>query len=154
MRELKPTGTGKGYAAVLVHPRWAQAMYKALELAGMEDLQPANKYHCTLMYDESNPNLDPNVPAGAGYKARVTGVDTLGEGEWQGLVIKLECRELQDRFKALQARGYKHSYPDLLLHISVKYKPKPGDIDILKQCLDKAPTRVPLFAEYWEPIKE
>lgn len=130
--------TGKGYISLQVHPEDARVLNQWAQSLNILNLHPAEKLHTTIMYDESNPTIDTPDPQKV-YRAEITTPEVLGEGEWQGLVLNLHSAEVQQRFTQLQTMGYRHSYPDLKLHISLKYRPSAQDIDMLKQHMDSCP---------------
>lgn len=117
---------GKGYASLKLDKAQAKEIIKVMKMAGMECL-PASDLHCTIMYDESNPDIKllKNTKV---YKAKVKSVGLLGNA----IVLHLDSPGIQQRHKELKNAGYKHSYPSLKVHMSINYSPKPGDEDLLK----------------------
>lgn len=86
------------------------------------DLHPVSEYpfHVSLMYDEQECDeprcvINPEVT----FEAVVIGFKPLGDA----VVMELHSIGLQKEFKRLQEAGYCHSFPSLLLHMSLVYKP-------------------------------
>lgn len=145
-----------GYCELQVDLGTGVKLQKLLEpqlTEGME-LIPINKLHSTIMYDVRDPDIYPSK-SNEVYKAKVVGVKTLGEpgSKWYAAALVLESKEIQARHKKLLAEGFKHSYDDLLLHVSLCY----GDTTsllgpILEQMFadGKLPDQVVLCNETWE----
>lgn len=128
----------------LLHNRYSQL--------GLRDL--VDDLHITLMYAEKQDVVDT-------YKARpdrvydcvVTGWDILGEGKWQALVLKLRCPQLQRRHYAIRkVYGLEHGYPDLTLHVSLKYAPTSLDKDIVFSDTSIIGEKLSFNGEYVESI--
>lgn len=148
----------KGYAHVKVDPTDAKKIHDVLNGFGIKVMDPS-KLHVTLMYDVNNPDIDPGVRKDTFYQATVTGVEHMGEpgSKWEAVALQLECPELRGRHLALRARGFKHSYKDLKLHMSIAY----GAAVVKKLALvrellkdGKLPSKIKLGQETWAPIKE
>lgn len=119
---------------------------------------PTNKLHATIMYDVRNPVITP-PKSNKVYTAKVKGVTTLGKpGEkWYACVLELECPEIQARHKELVKAGFEHSYPDLLLHVSVSYGEATAAIaPILEQMYadGKLPATITLCNETWDELED
>lgn len=158
--------SGMGYSQLVVSVKSASEIHKALDrvlkdnpekYVGQEEFIvniPNHELHATLMYDKSNPNLDPGINREV-YKARVTGVDRLGiPGKpYYALVLLLESDAIQKRFKELQDIGYEHSFPELKIHVSLHY----GDsvdigLPIAQEAFERQllPEEITLGCETWE----
>lgn len=163
--------SGKGYSQVTLSLNSGVALAKSLR-EGIEDLSEeeriaandvalniaSNELHATLMYDKSDPDLDPGVNRDS-YKAEITGVERLGnpEGRHYALVLLLDSPELQTRFKELQDLGFEHSWPDLKVHLSLNY----GDqselsYPVVKKLFEqgKLPKELTLVNECWNECKD
>ncbi|QGH71903.1 RNA ligase [Klebsiella phage N1M2] len=146
-----------GYCELQVDLNTGMKIQKAIDSAEVEqplDLIPANKLHATIMYDERNPDIFPSK-SNKVYKAKVKGVKTLGDpnSRWYAAALVLECPAIQSRHKQLLDEGFKHSYDDLLLHVSLCYG---KDTDIVAPLLEKLmsegkfPDTITLCNETWE----
>lgn len=149
---------GKGYAKLLVDRTDAKKIEAAVKPFGVK-LMPLDKMHLTLMYDKSNPDIDPGVKKDTRYIAKVTGVEHMGEpgSKWEVVALQLECPELKARHLALRARGFKHSYDDLKLHVSLAYGPENVKlIPLIEKLLadGKLPSHIHLDRETWEPLDD
>ncbi|QDH47172.1 hypothetical protein PQC07_gp224 [Aeromonas phage D3] len=118
---------------------------------------PATELHATLMYDKRNPDIIPDTNR-ASYKAKVTGVERLGTpgGNYYALVLLCESEGITKRHEELLEQGFKHSWPDLKIHVSLNY----GDqvtvaYPIIKEAFEKGylPTEVTLGAECWNECR-
>lgn len=98
------------------------------QLLGKADLDSIDDMHCTLMYDESNPDIDYDTKEKETYTAKVTGIEKLGKA----IVLLLDSPELTKRHKELKKLGFEHSYDDLLCHMSVIYDPESTDLDVVE----------------------
>ena len=127
---------GKGYINLSVIDKDKDRLFSLLDSLGIHNY--IDDLHVTMMYDKSNPALD-YKPNDKVYKANIVGVKTLGEpdSKWYAIALELDSEELHKRHTELKQLGYKHSYPDFLPHISLKYKPTESDITILKSSIDK-----------------
>lgn len=92
-------------------------------------VQPATQYpfHITMMYDErelDKPLCDINPDAY--FKATILGFKILGDA----IVAELHSNGLHNEHRRLKEAGYVHSFPNLLLHMSLVYDPT--DYDLVK----------------------
>lgn len=117
---------GKGYCSLKLDKAQAKELHRILKIGGVECLDPSD-LHCTLMYDESNPNIK-MLKNTKTYKAKVTGVSKLGDA----IVLDLESPGIKKRHQELKNAGYKHSFPELKIHMSINYDPKSTDKDLLE----------------------
>lgn len=51
--------------------------------------------------------------------------------KWEAIALTLSCPELEARHRELKSMGFKHSYSDFKCHMSIVYKPKVSDIDLV-----------------------
>lgn len=116
---------GKGYCSLKLDTAQAKELHKMLKVAGIECLKPSD-LHCTLMYDEDDPNIK-LLKNSQIHNAKVTGVELLGDA----VALSLESPSIQKRHKELKNAGYKHSYPNLKVHMSINYNPQSTDKDLL-----------------------
>lgn len=120
---------------------------------GIDNLLDPSKYHITLLYAKDH-EIDYVPNPDEFFMCEVSGVELLGEGEWRGLVLLLNCPTLIDRHNAIKAEyGNIHSYPELKLHTTVKYKPIDGDYDKLKSVLQDKGMMLTFAGEYVEEIR-
>ncbi|SOK58379.1 hypothetical protein [Yersinia phage fHe-Yen9-04] len=123
---------GKGFACLTLDIEQAKEIHKIFKIAGIECLTPT-KFHVTVMQDESNPDIDILVND-ATYTATITGVERLGKpgGEWEAIVLLLKSPEIENRHKELKNAGFNHKFPDYTCHMSIVYKPKDTDLDLIE----------------------
>lgn len=106
-----------GYIAVDLDAEQQAELIEALKRIGVKHIDKY-AYHCTLMYDEREQELPrTDVNRDRVFTAHVSGVKHLGDA----LAFTLNSKELLDEFDRLKAAGYQHSYPDILLHMSLTY---------------------------------
>jgi len=149
---------GKGYAKLSIDPVDAKKIEKAVKPFGVK-LMPLEKLHLTLMYDTRNPDIEPGVKKDTRYIATVTGVERMGEpgSKWEAVALQLKCPELKSRHLALRARGFKHSYPDLKLHVSLAYGTENVKlIPVIEKLIadGKIPNKLHLDRETWEVLED
>lgn len=109
--------------------------------------------HVTLVYspDDFLRRFEPRPDKK--YQCMITGIDTLGEGKWQALVLKLTCPKLMRRHAAiLKSFNVKHSYPTLTLHTTVRYgKNSLANRRALQSLIG---TKITVSGEYVEPLED
>lgn len=117
---------GKGYGSLKLDAAQAREIHKMLKIAGIECLDPKD-LHCTIMYDESNPNIKllKNTKT---YNATVKSVGMLGDA----IVLHFDSPGLHQRHKELKNAGFNDTYPVYKPHMSINYKPKDTDKDLLE----------------------
>lgn len=122
---------GKGYVGLDLDIDQAKEIQKLFKIAGVDCLTPS-QFHVTVMQDESNPEID-LLSNDKTYTAKITGVERLGKpgGEWEAIVLLLDSPEIQQRHKELVNAGFKHKFDDLKCHMSIVYKPKDTDEDLI-----------------------
>lgn len=64
-----------GYIAVKLDSAQQKEIKEVLKKA---ELEPVDDMHCTLMYDENDPEIDYDTKSSKVYEATVTGVEQLG----------------------------------------------------------------------------
>lgn len=145
-----------GYCELQVDLSTGVKLQKALasKLDAEMELIPINKLHATIMYDVRDPDIFPSKSDEV-YKCKVVGVKTLGEpgSKWYSAALVLESDAIQARHKKLLDEGYEHSYPDLLLHVSISYgKTTDALVPILDQMFadGELPATVTLCNETWD----
>lgn len=122
------------------------------EFLDLDKLLHANNLHMTLMYDQSGKFLV-NKPANRIYCADITGVKILGEpgSKYYACCLILESEQIQNRFKELIGEGFKHSYDELLTHVSLTYGDNTNDVyRLVKENFDKLPKSINLCNETWK----
>lgn len=146
----------KGYCCLNVDLSSSIAIKNAIDKFGLNPFPyyPITYHHCTLMYDKTNPDIDPGVNKNS-YTAKIIGVDELGD---DSVVLLLESEEIKKRFNELIQLGFKHSFDDILLHVTIGNS---KDKDVLNAMLDHAknilksgyfPKEILLVRETWEEI--
>jgi hypothetical protein len=109
------------------------------------------------MYDARNPELIPEFQNKV-YKAKIIGIKMLGDvgSKWRAVAMVLESETVDNRFKELLKQGFKHSYDDLLIHVSLSYG---QDSEVMYPILQKLfeegklPETVTLCNETWDQIE-
>lgn len=148
-----------GYAELHVDLASGTKLYNAVVPVCEElDLIPLNKLHATIMYDERNPDIVPSL-SNKVYKARIVGVKMLGKvgSKWRSCALVLESEAVLERHKDLVKEGFKHSYDDLLLHVSLVYG---TDAEVAYPLIEqllaekKLPESITLCSETWDQIKD
>lgn len=141
---------GKGYCSLKLDTAQAKEIHKIMKVAGIECLAPS-ELHCTLMYDESDPNIK-ILKNSSTYNATVKGVKMLGDA----IAIVMDSPGIKKRHKELKNAGYKHSFPELLIHMSLNYDPKDTDKDLLELLIKlKGIPKVLKFGnEKFSPLKK
>lgn len=147
---------GKGYASLKIDPQSGRELEKLFKLAGINAM-PKSDFHVTLMYDQSNPDIDVK-PEQRRYVAHITGVERMGKrgSKWEAIALTLSCPAMEARHRDLKKMGFKHSYDNFKCHMSIAYKPKSTDIDLANLLfkLGNFPDKLYFIDEKWEPIKE
>lgn len=142
-----------GYASLSLDLFSSTRLLAALnEFLDLDNLLHPNNLHATLMYDQSGKFLV-NKPVNRVYCADITGVKVLGEAgsKYYACVLTLESEDVQKRFKELISEGFKHSYDELLLHVSLTYGDSTNEVyRIVKDNFDKLPKTINLCNETWE----
>lgn len=123
---------GKGFVALSLDREQGKEISKIFKMAGIDCLTPA-KYHVTVMYDEADPEID-LLPNDKTYSAKIVGVERLGKpgGEWEAIALILESPEIEQRHKELKNAGFNHKHPSFKCHMSIVYKPKDTDEDLVE----------------------
>lgn len=123
---------GKGYVSLSLDKEQGKELEKIFKIAGIDCLT-ADKFHVTVMQDESNPEID-LLTNDKKYTAKVTGVERLGKpgGEWEAIVLLLDAPDIQKRHKELTNAGFKHKFDELKCHMSIVYQPKDTDEDLIE----------------------
>ena len=135
-----------------------RALQERLDSEEPVDIIPVNKLHATIMYDVRNPDVSV-TKSNKVYKAKVVGVKEMGEStsRWHACALLLESEEVQARHKELLAAGFEHSYPDLLLHVSVSYGKATGIVlPVLEEMFKSGalPATLTLCNETWDACKD
>ena len=127
---------GKGYGSLQLKPTSATAIKKVLKDIGIEDV--INDLHITTIYDASNPTSDIKLDSSKTYDANVVDIKKLGEPgtKWYAIALTLEAPDIEKRHQDYIDAGFKHSYPEFLAHMSLKYKPSKEDINTIEDNLD------------------
>lgn len=128
-------GAKNGYLSAKLHPVDAAIINDWIKATGITDAIDATELHATLFYAQSDiPQIE--VQPDQVYLARVkSGIHRMGEAgsEWEALAIHLHGDELEARHEEIKdLTNGTHSYPDYQAHLSIKYRPVDGDIDLLE----------------------
>ncbi len=128
---------GKGYGSLQLDKESATAIKKTLKDIGVDNV--ISDLHITIIYDRSNPTLDMEIDNTKEYEANVVDIKMLGEPgtKWYAIALTLESPDIEKRHKDYIDAGFKHSYPEFLAHMSLKYKPSEEDIKTIKDNLNK-----------------
>lgn len=123
---------GKGFVKLNLDKEDAKVLHELFKTANIKCL-PESKFHVTVMYDESNPEIS-ILPSTKNYTAKITGVERLGEkgSKWEAIALILESPEIEKRFEELKNAGFKHSYSTFKCHMSVLYGPEEIDFDLVE----------------------
>lgn len=134
MPTMETVKAKNGYVSVKVHWEDARKIAQhAIDLGIKEVLSP-EKLHATLFYSEIDCQPMASIDPEKVYLGSINGnVEKLGDGEWGALAHLVDSPDLLQRFEEIkeESRG-RHSYPDLKVHISVKYSPTEEEIELLK----------------------
>lgn len=109
---------GLGYIDVKLIPDQEADLIRDLTLLGINAL-PKGKYHCTVVYDKRDEldkplcDIDPEQI----FDAHIVEVIPLGGA----LVFTMTSIDLFNEFDRLIEAGYEHSYPEILIHMSLCY---------------------------------
>jgi hypothetical protein len=134
--KIKDLQQGKGYISLSLSDMDTDRIHKILDELGIENYIP--DLHLTLMYDRSNPNIS-YTQNNNKYLATINSCKLLGEptSKWFAIALDLHSPELSERHAELLKLGYKHSYPDFVAHISLKYQPTEQDVNTIKNNIKK-----------------
>ena len=121
---------GGGYFSLSVMPQDATTLYNCMKELNISDPIPPRKMHSTIMYDVRDPLIPISMPK-LKVEAHIIDVGELGNA----LVLSIKSFQLERIFNMLSERGFKHSYPVLNPHISLKYNPTKEDIANAKENL-------------------
>ena len=141
---------GCGYGELKVPKVFGKALLKHLSSAGLTGLVDSSELHCTLMYDEGNPNLN-HKSAVLQYVAAIVGAQLFGPND-DTLVLELHCPDLVRRHHYLIRMGYRHSYPDYRPHITVKLGATKQDLELLRKVVKDGVPNIELSGESWSPV--
>lgn len=159
IKKVSKIMSNHGYAELHVDLASGTKLYNTI-VPDCENLDfiPMNKLHATIMSDESNPDIVPSL-SNRLYKAKIVGVKMLGKvgSKWRSCVLVLESEAVLERHKELVKEGFKHSYDDLLLHVSLVYG---TDAEVAFPIIEKLfaekklPESITLCSETWDQIKD
>lgn len=137
MRLTEVAKKGKGYGSLQLDDESSVAIKKTLQDIGVDG--GISDLHITIIYDRSNPTIDIELNASKEYKASVVDCRMLGEpgSQWGAIALTLVSPGIEKRHKDYIDAGFKHSYPEFLAHMSLKYTPSDEDIKAVKDNMDK-----------------
>lgn len=132
----KPRVVGKGYSSLSLNSRSVKQINKILNNLNISD--SVDDFHITLMYDTSNPDINIELDNEKVYNASIIGVKELGkpDSKWFSIALTLYAPDIEKRHRDYIDAGFKHSYPEFIPHLSLKYQPSKEDINIIKDNLD------------------
>ena len=109
---------GLGYIDVRLDSKQEDDLIRDLTTLGINAL-PKGKYHCTVLYDKREELDKPlcDIDSEQVFNAYVVEVKPLGDA----LVFTMTSKDILDEFQRLTEAGYQHSFPDLLIHMSITY---------------------------------
>lgn len=149
-----------GYAELHVDLASGTKLYKDIipAIGEIEGIVPVNKLHSTIMYDERDPDIVPSLSDKV-HKTKIVDVRLLGKpgSKWYACALILESDTVLERHKELVKEGFKHSYDDLLLHVSLVYGTGAEiAFPIIKQLFEekKLPESITLCSETWDQLKD
>jgi hypothetical protein len=138
VRELFETASlGRGYGSLLLDDKSSNKLTRILSDLGIKNI--ITKFHVTVIYDESNPKLEVKVTPDKKYKAAISDIKLMGEPgtKWYAIALTLKSPDIEKVHNKYITAGFKHSYPNFQAHLSLKYKPSPKDIRIIKDSFSK-----------------
>ena len=147
-KQIKLSNEGGTYisaqpSALAVH----NLMMRLRKEAGLS-LTSRGPLHSTIIYDVDTPYLKYGLPDFKPCTGRVTGVKLLDDGKIAALV--LSCPGLKGYWMQCKDMGYKHSFPSLLVHISILKRPTEQQVRALKDFVRENA----IFVEYERVIAE
>lgn len=134
---FETASSGRGYGSLKLDKKSSNELARILHELGIDNI--ITKFHVTTIYDESNPNLEVEVTPTKKHKAAVSDIKLMGEPgtEWYAIALTLKSSDIESVHKKYITAGFKHSYPTFRAHLSLKYKPSPKDIKIIKDSFSK-----------------
>lgn len=160
IKRVQPPMSKFGYCELQVDITSGTKLFNAIVPVAPEGIKfiALNKLHATIMYDARDPEVSPDANNKI-YKAKITGVKMLGEpgSKWRSCAIVLDCPAVQERHKELIGLGFEHSYPELLLHVSLVYG---QDADVIYPAIQtlfdegKLPDTLTLCHETWDTCND
>ena len=143
-----------GYWAVLPDER-SSNIFDKLCLA--LDYDPANNehpYHCTLAYDDRNPEQTAEPDPTKVFKAQISGFALFGEDK-DVLVALIHSPELQEEHKRIHQDGTMHyDFPEYNAHVTLVETG--ATEDMLEYMIDMAAVPIPVefSGEYTETLED
>lgn len=124
-----------GYFSLSLQKTSSDKLKKLLKDIGVKEY--IRDFHVTIMYDDSNPDIDVNIPNKT-YLATIDDIELLGEPgtKWYAVVLSLKSNSIEKRHKNIRNNGFKHSYNKFKCHMSLKYAPTKQDIEAIKDNFD------------------
>lgn len=133
--DLFESNTGNGYSSIQLDKQSSKEINSILKTLKITDV--IDDLHLTLIYDKSNPDIDIDVDDSTEYKAKIKDIKMLGEPntKWYAIALTLSSSDLVNRHKDYIKKGFKHSYPNFIPHLSLKYNPSEEDIKTITKNL-------------------
>lgn len=106
------------YAAVKFTPETDDHLYEFVKHLNVPLNHAKKHYHCTLIYSTKDFSYTHSTVLN-GTKARAAKWEVFGVGDNSVLVLRIESKELHQRWKELVAAGASTDFPDYKPHITV-----------------------------------
>lgn len=131
--------TGLGYVSQMVKSDDATRMSKALKNIGLKKRHRSSDFHFTLQYDKRNPEIDvAEMERHIFLNAEPIGVEILApDGPVPALAIIFKSTDLEKRFAELTKLGFVYDHSAFIAHVTVKYNPEEGDLELLENNIDE-----------------
>lgn len=119
-----------GYVSIRARAEDETALQDWVTCAGISQGTRPGELHVTVAHSSDGiPGYEPTPTRR--YNMRFTGVGLLGDDP-KALVLFASNASLQKRHKELIAMGAVHNFDEFLPHVTVKYDPVPGDLELLQ----------------------
>lgn len=120
-----------GFASVKLDINTARRIDDHLKSLGIKNSILPNKMHVTLMYSK-NDRIDTIADNKTIYSATVKGLPSImGNDPYRALFVGLDSDELLGRNVELMLAGGVSDFPNFIPHLSLKYSPTDGDLQLL-----------------------
>ena len=128
---------GLGYVSQKVLMDDALRIKEYLESIGLEGLHSYRDFHFTLQFDKTNPVIEINEMARDKFlSSSAVGIELLApDSPVPALAIVFKSPDLDKRFLELKKMGFTYDYDNYLAHVTIKYNPKKGDLELLEKHL-------------------
>ncbi len=133
--DLFESNIGQGYGSVQLNKQSSINIKSILKTLKISDI--IDDLHVTLIYDQSNPKINIDIDDSIEYESSIKDIKMLGEPntKWYAIALTLSSSDLVNRHKDYIKKGFKHSYPNFIPHLSLKYNPSEEDIKTITKNL-------------------